>query len=170
MPFPRDGRINRLKAEADKAKSDLVEVRGALLRLLTVLNEKDEAQRMERLAEAELGRSRDHFRIAIADRILRGGGAFAISDDEQTDAYRHADQVQILPDPEAKTTRFSLLEGVALRELPKPPLAAVPPPAPADTPLDNGSAEGTDAASPEPGLGPHAVEDSEPSKDEPLPS
>jgi hypothetical protein len=163
MAFPREGRIKKLNEELEEARSDGALLRASLQQHLFDQTEKRQAVHERGLAETELSRSRDHFRIAISDRILRCGGAFEISDDEQADAFRHADQVQILPDREAKATRFSLLEGVALRELPVKPPAVVPA---LDTPLDSEPAAGTDETSPEPGQGPRAVDQDE-STDEP---
>lgn len=165
--FPRDGRIKKLKEALEEAKSDAALLRASLQQHLFDQMEKRQADHERDLAETELSRSRDHFRIAVTDRILRCGGAFEISDDEQADAFRHADQMQILPDQEAKTTRFSLLEGVALRELPKPPLVAVPPPP--DIPPDSGPVPGTDEPTSEPDPGPRAVGPGESTK-EPEPS
>jgi hypothetical protein len=156
----RANRFEKLKAEADKAKADLVEVRGALLRILQTSSERDQARHEQELAEDALRASRDHIRVLIADRIIKHG-PFEISDAGQDEAYRHADQVQIAPDPESKVTRFSLLEGVALRELPARPVA-VPPPA--DTPgtLDaSGTVEGT-GPGPSPDEAPVPAESTEP--------
>lgn len=136
----RPNRFEKLKSEADKAKADLVEVRGALLRLVQTLSERDQAIHEREMLEAQLVASRDHLRVLIADRIVKHG-PFAISDVEQDEAYRHADQVQILPDEGTRVTRFELLPGIALRELP-PKLAPGTP----DTPSASETAAPEDEA------------------------
>jgi hypothetical protein len=154
-----------LNAMLEEAKSDAALLRAGHLRLLQTLSERDQAVHEKGLAEQELRNSRDQVRLLLADRLLKFG-AFEVSYDEQAAAFQHADQVEILPDEEAKVTRFRLLEGIALRELPKPPLAAVPPPAP-DT--SGTEPQGGIEPSPELGPGPHAVDQPE-RKDEPEPS
>jgi hypothetical protein len=163
MAFPRDGRIKRLNDELKEAKSDAALLRAGHMRLLQTLSERDQATHERSLAEDRVTRSADQNRILIAALVLRHG-AFELSDAEQKDGFRHADQVQILPDEATGATRFSLLEGVALRELPRPPLALVPPPA--DTPGSEPAA-GTDEPSPEPGHELHAGESPDASKEPP---
>src|SRR5271169_5426420 len=158
-------KIAALKTQLEEANSDAALLRAGHLRLLQTLSERDQAVHEKGLAEQELRNSRDQVRLLLADRLIKNG-PFEVTFDEQGDAYRHADQVEILPDEKAKVTRFRLLEGIALRELPKPPLAAVPPPPP-DT-IGTEPPAGTEP-SPEQGLGPHAVPDPAASK-EPLPS
>ena len=165
-PLNAEGKkIAALKAQLEEANEDAALLRAGHLRLLQTLSQKDQAEHEKGLAEQELRNSRDQVRLLLADRLLKLG-AFDVSFDEQETAFRHADQVAIEPDPEAKVTRFRLLEDIPLREIPKPKLAAVPPPS--DTP-DTGQPDGTEP-SPEPGPGPHAVADQDASKDEPLPS
>jgi len=125
-------KIALLKSQLEEANSDASLLRAGHLRLLQTLSERDQAVHEKGLAEQELRNSRDQVRLLLADRLIKNG-PFEVTFDEQGDAYRHADQVEILPDEKAKVTRFRLLEGIALRELPKPPLAAVPPPPPDTT-------------------------------------
>lgn len=159
----RENRFKNLKDQIEEARSDAALLRAGHMRLLQTLSERDQAVHEKTLAEDRAVSNADQNRIMCAAMVLKFG-VVEFSDAEQKEAYRHADQVQILPDKETGSTQFSLLEGIALRELPKPP-AAVPPPT--DTP-DTPAAEGTEEASDEaPAL--RAVEDLDENK-EPLPS
>lgn len=166
MTFPRDGRIKKLSEALEESRSDASLFRAALTQKLADSTKLDMAEYERGLAETELVKSRDQVRLLLADRLIKHG-AFEVSFDEQETAFRHADQVQILPDSEAKVTRFSLLEGVALRPLPAKPLVVVPAPG---MPLGSEPATGTDEPTTGPGTALHAVVDPDESKAEPEPS
>jgi hypothetical protein len=150
MPQPvRANRIHALKDELDKKDGQLVEVRGALMRILLLQNQNDDLAYQVQQHRNALEQAHDQNRQVITLFLNRHGyndgktvGA-EFSQDELERAYCCAPQLTTVDD-DAPGQRFRLDLSLPVRELKRP---APPADKPADTPAPSGTAEGSDQGS-----------------------
>jgi hypothetical protein len=135
----RPNRFKELRAEMEKKDAQLVEVRGALMRILTLQNQNDDLVYKAQQFEDALKKSHDQNRQVIAAFLMRvapDGAPYEFSQSELEEAYRNAPRLATVED-DLPGQRFRLDLAIPQRDL----TAGTP-----DTQAEAGTEEQADAA------------------------